>query len=98
AHPAAGPARGRGDERVLHHPDDGEATDGGALYGPSAAREAPRGTRHDRTRDGQAGLVGVEELVAAPLAGQMRAATGPELVIVEWKDSAPRARRRRSHR
>ena len=58
--PAARPARGPGDERVLHHSGVREARDVRAVHGPSAAREAPGGAGANRARDGPPGLeVGV---------------------------------------
>ena len=55
--PAARPARGRGDERVLHHPDRREVGARRALRDAPAAREAARAPRRDRARDGPPGRV-----------------------------------------
>ena len=57
ADPAARPARGAGDERVLHHPDEREGVGVGAVHVAPAAREAARGARRDRARDGPPGLL-----------------------------------------
>ena len=51
------PAPGRGHERVLHHPGEGQGRARRALHGSSAAREAPRSARRDRPRDGPPGRV-----------------------------------------
>ena len=55
--PAAGPARGRGDERVLHHPDQLAQARRRALHDAPAAREAAGRARRDLARDGPAGRV-----------------------------------------
>ena len=54
ADPAAGPPRGRGDERLLHHLDELARAGRRALHGSPAAREAARRPRGDLPRDGQA--------------------------------------------
>ena len=56
--PAARPARGPGDERVLHHPDERALGVRRALRDAPAAREAARRARGDRARDGPPGLGG----------------------------------------
>ena len=58
--PQQRPARGAGDERVLHHPDQLEDEHERVDDGSPAAREAPRRPLGDRPRDGQARLVARE--------------------------------------
>src|SRR5581483_127766 len=52
ADPEPRPAPGRGDERILHRAGEGQVGGCGALHGSPAAREADRGPRGDRPRDG----------------------------------------------
>ena len=57
ADPEPGPASGRGHERLLHHPGEGQVGRRRAVHGSPPAREADRGPRQDRARDGPPGRI-----------------------------------------